>query len=159
MNKWLISSAIAATYPVAHASFAQEAPRLPEPSGVFGVGRTSYDWTDTNRPDPFSSDRNARRELMVYVGYPTAPDQKTDGGVYLPGAKQIDEVGGTNRFTQAPIWQLFVSGTITSHAREGAVPPANPRRYPLVLFSHGDGVSGFAYTTAIEDLVSHGYIV
>jgi pimeloyl-ACP methyl ester carboxylesterase len=159
MNKWPISAAIAATYAVAHASFAQAAPQLPEPSGVFGVGRTSYDWTDTNRPDPFSSDRNARRELMVYVWYPTAADQKTDGGVYVPGAKQIDEAGGTNRFTQAPIWHLIVSGTITSHARERAALPANSRRFPLVLFSHGDGVSGFAYTTAIEDLVSHGYIV
>jgi hypothetical protein len=43
----------------------QATPKLPPPSGPFGVGRSGYDWIDPMRPDRFSSDPQAHRELMV----------------------------------------------------------------------------------------------
>jgi pimeloyl-ACP methyl ester carboxylesterase len=96
---------------------------------------------------------------MVYVWYPTASDQKTSSGAYVPGAKQIETVAGFDRARAGQIWPLIVSGTIKSHAREHALPAKSPARFPVVLFSHGNGVSSFVYSAAIEDLVSHGYIV
>jgi pimeloyl-ACP methyl ester carboxylesterase len=159
MNWRLFCGVVVAVVGVRQATFAQEVPRLPEPSGAFGIGRVGYDWTDTTRPDPFSTNLDTRRELMVYVWYPTPSEQRTDAGVYVPGAKQIDAAGGISRFTQSPVWPLILSGAITSHAREGTPLLRSQQRLPVVLFSHGDSESSFAYTTAIEDLVSHGYVV
>ena len=88
----------------AEAAIRTHAPRLPEPSGVFGVGRAAFHWIDTKRPEPFSSSPGARRELMVYVWYPTAPEQKFDSGVYLPGAKQVDSARGFDRARAGPAW-------------------------------------------------------
>jgi Platelet-activating factor acetylhydrolase, isoform II len=134
-----------------------DAPRLPEPSGVFGVGRAAFHWIDTKRPEPFSSSPGPRRELMVYVWYPAAPEHKFDSGVYLPGAKQVDSARGFDRARAGPAWPLIVSGAIKSHAREGAPFAPGTDRFPLILFSPGNGTSSFSYTTAIEHLVSHGY--
>jgi hypothetical protein len=120
MNRWFACGIAVASLMNARLSIAQQAPKLPEPAGAFGVGRVSYDWTDTKRRDPFPADRSVRRELMVYVWYPTAPDQTTDTGAYLPGAEQIDAAAGSERIRQSPIWSLIVSGAITSHARERA---------------------------------------
>jgi pimeloyl-ACP methyl ester carboxylesterase len=96
---------------------------------------------------------------MVYVWYPTAPKRKLEPGIYLPGAKQIDSAPGFDRTRAGRTWPLIVSGAITSHAREGAPLAPRPLRFPLILFSPGNGTSSFTYTTAIEHLVSHGYVV
>ncbi len=65
-------------------------PRLPMPTGPFGIGRVGYDWTDTARPDRFAADKKAHRELMVYLWYPTAKDAEAKGA-YLPGARAMDK--------------------------------------------------------------------
>ena len=53
----------------------------------------------------------------------------------------------------------MVSGAIFSHATERAPAANSSRQFPLVIFSHGLGSSGFNYTCLIENLVSHGYVV
>src|SRR5581483_1407491 len=50
-------------------------------------------------------------------------------------------------------------GAIFSHTVEGAPIAKSARRFPVVLFSHGLGSTGFNYTCLIENLVSHGYVV
>lgn len=56
-------------------------------------------------------------------------------------------------------WPLIVSGDIYSHAVEHAPLADAEAQWPLVIFSHGNGSTSFAYTWLIEDLVSHGYVV
>src|SRR5260370_19396226 len=56
-------------------------------------------------------------------------------------------------------WPLIVSGTIHSHAANNAVVVREPLKFPVVILSHGLGGSGFGYTSLIEHLVSHGYVV
>ena len=46
-----------------------------------------------------------------------------------------------------------------SHAVENALPAKSPTRFPVIVFSHGLGGTGFEYSSLIEDLVSRGYIV
>jgi len=133
-------------------------PRLPQPAGPFGVGRVSYDWIDNTRLETFSSNPQARRELMVYVWYPT--DHKAAQGVYQPGAVQIDRAPGAERLRESPIWPSIVSGALKSHAQDKAPVLRGGTRLPVVLFSHGDtAANSFSYTSAIEDLASHGYAV
>lgn len=145
------------------ASTPRPIPRLATPAGQFGIGRIGYDWTDPTRLDRYSTDRQSRRELMVYLWYPTSPKRADVRGVYLPGARQIDASPEAHtRMTRefGANWPLMISGAIYSHAEEGA-PPAEKsgKGFPVVVFSHGDGSTGFVYSSLIEDLVSHGYVV
>jgi pimeloyl-ACP methyl ester carboxylesterase len=136
------------------------ASRLPRPSGRFGIGRVGYDWVDRSRMDRFTP--GAHRELMVYMWYPTDKKYLEHKGVYLPGAKQMDatpEIQRGMRDEFESSWPLIVSGSIFSHAVENAPIAKAPKRFPVIVFSHGGGSSGFEYTALLEELVSHGYVV
>jgi predicted dienelactone hydrolase len=138
------------------------APQLPAPSGPFGIGRTGYDWTDNSRPDHASTDQQAHRELMVYVWYPTSQKDAAAKGAYLPAAKQMDAIPDIQHRMEQEFesnWPLVVSGAIYSHVSDGAPVARNPKRFPVVFFSHGSGGTSFESTSMIEDLVSHGYVV
>src|SRR6266550_2587499 len=63
-------------------------PKLPLPSGPFGVGRVSFDWTDPNRAADMAEDRGSHSELMVYLWYPTEATSRERKGTLFPGAKQ-----------------------------------------------------------------------
>ena len=137
-------------------------PRLPMPTGPYGIGRIGYDWTDGTRRDRYSQDSQAHRELMVYVWYPSATKRADIQGVYMPGAKQMDavpEIQHAMREDYQSNWPLIVSNAIFSHAAEDAPVAKNPRQFPVVILSHGLGGSGFGYTALIEELVSHGYVI
>ena len=145
-----------------HASTAAALPRLPNPAGPFGIGRVGYDWIDGTRADRFASDLATRRELMVYVWYPTHKNPAGAAGAYLPGAAQMDRVPEIQRGMREEFeanWPLIVSGAITSHAVEHALVARRPAKFPVILLSHGMGGSGFEYTALIEYLVSLGYVV
>jgi len=137
-------------------------PRIPTPSGSFGIGRVGYDWTDASRPDRFSADPNAHRELMVYLWYPTARRAANAKGPYIPNAKQMDAIPDVqsrmSKYFEGN-WQYIVSGAIYGHAAEGAHVARKPAQFPVIVFSHGLGGTGFEYTSLIEDLVSRGYVV
>lgn len=137
-------------------------PRLPLPSGQYGIGRVGYDWIDTSRPDRYARNPRVPRELMVHVWYPTSVKRKEARGIYLPGAKRMNSIPAVQQIMRDDYqsnWQLIVSGSIHSHAVENAPISKTPRQFPLVILSHGMGGSGFGYTALIEDLVSHGYVV
>ncbi|GAC1435093.1 MAG: hypothetical protein NVSMB6_31980 [Burkholderiaceae bacterium] len=46
---------------------------LPIPTGPFAVGRAIYDWTDDSRLDMLAPVLGTRRELLVWIWYPSAP--------------------------------------------------------------------------------------
>ena len=52
-------------------------PVLPGPKGLFAVGRTGFDWTDHSRRDVLTPKVDAKRELMVYVWYPSEKRAET----------------------------------------------------------------------------------
>jgi dienelactone hydrolase len=138
------------------------APMLPVPSGPFGIGRIGYEWIDSSRPDTHSALPDAHRDLMVYLWYPAPRTYSGRTGTYLPGAKQMDanlEVQRRVGDAFGASWGQIVSGDLVSHAVENAPVAKSPKHFPVVLFSHGLGSMGFAYTSLIEDLVSHGYAV
>ncbi len=143
------------------ASSESSVPELPQPSGPFGVGRVPFDWIDPNRPPDMAEDRGSHSELMVYVWYPIEATRQEVKGTLFPGAAQLDSSvrAGLKEKIFGGNWPLVVSGSITSHAQENAPIAKSPRAFPVVLFSPGAYGSCFQYSSAIEDLVSHGYIV
>jgi predicted dienelactone hydrolase len=141
---------------------------LPVPSGPFGIGRIGYEWIDESRSDFYSIDPvdpaapHAPRDLMVYLWYPTSHKTLNSSGTYLPGAKQIDanpEAQSLVKEEFGPIWPQILNGQLKSHAEDNAPIAVSPAPFPVIVFSHGLGSSGFEYTSLIEDLVSRGYIV
>jgi dienelactone hydrolase len=135
---------------------------LPEPSGPFAIGRVGYEWIDASRPDAYSSDPGAHRALMVYLWYPSARGAAGETAAYLPGARQMDadrDVQPQMKEEYGALWPLIVSGKIKSHAIDDAPASRTPQQFPVVLLSHGLGGTDFEYTSLIEDLVSHGYVV
>jgi len=137
-------------------------PKLTAPSGSFGIGRAGYDWVDESRPDRYSKDPKAHREVMAYFWYPTSGKSLDAKGLYLPGAQRMDTLPDIQARLGREFgrnWPAIVSGAIFSHAVERAPVAKGSRRLPLVVFSHGLGSTGFNYTCLIEDLVSRGYVV
>ncbi len=136
--------------------------QLPNPSGSFAVARRGYGLIDSARPDRFSSDSTKHRELMVHVWYPAQQSNHASFEGYVPGAKQIDgSACGRVRMRDEfeAIWPHILSGQLGSHVVASATPAVQPGGFPVVLFSHGLGSTTFAYSSQIEDLVSHGYVV
>jgi hypothetical protein len=98
-------------YAVCLIGSAFEPPKLPVPSGPYGIGRSAFYLVDTNR------------ELMVYLWYPTAQKQAEATGTYFPNAKRLDgipEVQTALHREFKMIWPLLLSGTVFSHAVENA---------------------------------------
>jgi hypothetical protein len=76
--------------------------QLPEPSGLFDIGRVGYEWVDISRPDGHSTDPQAHRGLMVYVWYPSLKGKAEEIGEYLPGANlEVDHFGQRRGFNDA----------------------------------------------------------
>ncbi len=147
---------------IAMIACAQSVPKLPLPSGPFGIGRAGYDWVDSSRPDPYASDPKAHRELMVYFWYPTSQKSASVKGAYLPGAQRmhaLPEIQDQMSRELGKNWPAILSGAIFSHAVENAPISNSPRNLPVVIFSHGLGSTGFNYTCLIEAMVSRGYVV
>jgi dienelactone hydrolase len=99
---------------------------------------------------------------MVYFWYPTSEKLRDTRGVYYPGAAQMEKVPEVQaRMHRAfnVAWPGILSGEIFSHAAERAPAVTLTGRFPIVVFSHGLGGTGFHYTCLIEDLVSRGYVV
>src|SRR5580765_6430360 len=81
-----------------------DVPKLPQPSGPFGIGRIAFDWTDPNRAADMAEDRGPHSELMVYVWYPTEATGKEVEGILFPGAKEIDSATGVSDWLKAKVF-------------------------------------------------------
>jgi dienelactone hydrolase len=106
---------------------------------------------------------SARAELMVYVWYPAEAAGKEVKGILFPGAAKIDSAPGVPEGIKDQVfggnWPRVISGAITSHVQEDAPIAKSPKAFPVVIFSPGANMTSFQYSSAIEDLASHGYIV
>jgi dienelactone hydrolase len=139
-----------------------ESPKLPSPTGQFGVGRVGAEWRDGSRLDGLAAYSKPNRDLMVYLWYPAVKAKAGELGEYLPGAKRIDADAAlvpAMREEFQSNWPLIVSGAIPSLATENAPVTRSQRKFPVVILAAGAGGTTFEYTSLIGDLVSHGYVV
>ena len=98
----------------------------------------------------------------MYVWYPSSSRPRDVEAPYLPGAAEMDADPALKRQMRNEFgvhWPSIVSRVISSHASEGAQTTPKPKRLPVVIFSHGNGSTGFNYSALIEDLASNGYVV
>ncbi|MCI4066628.1 hypothetical protein MRQ36_30350 [Micromonospora sp. R77] len=121
---------------------------LPAPTGPYRVGRTAFDWTDTDRIDPLAPEPGQHRELSVWVWYPAPAGISGRPAPYAPGhwARMLRFGILANRLD-----------AVRTHAV--AESPVAAGRFPLVVFEPGMGLAAPQFAALAEDLASHGYVV
>ena len=122
---------------------------LPKPTGPYAVGRTLFDWKDPHRDDPYSSVIGKQRELMVWLWYPATASAHSKPAEYIP-----------SDWASALPWRpVTIPSRVLVHAVADAPIAENQQSYPILVFSTGFGNFPSDYTSMIEDIASHGYVV
>ena len=130
---------------------------LPPLTGEYTVGVTTLHLVDSSREEWFSDDPTDVRELIAKIWYPTVevdPQYRVD---------YMDEATFRWLKEQSPIPLVSIPldayTYVCPHSYEPAAIAKDVAPFPVLFFSHGyDGVDSI-YTSFIEDVVSHGYIV
>jgi predicted dienelactone hydrolase len=129
---------------------------LPAPTGSYAVGRMEYDWTDQQRLDPLAPQSGMKRELVVWAWYPAVRVSGAAVAPYLPSkwGQLVDQQHGL-------LGQQLIqsSDSIQTHSFEHAPLATTAEPYPVLIFEPGLGNIPAQYTTLLEALASHGYII
>lgn len=130
-----------------------EQAQLPAPTGRYRVGRASFHRVDASRPEPFTSDASDSRQVLFHIWYPA---ERAGGSP----ARYIDVLPDDEIFRRSysfvGIEQLL---KMRSHAFTGVKISDARKRYPVIIFSHGLGTVSALYSSILENLASHGYLV
>ena len=129
---------------------------FPKPSGPYGIGTLTYHWVDPGRPEAFTADPNAHRELMVQIWYPAKVDPSSSRAPYVPNP------GALAPLARLLHWRAFIFRPlkyITTNAIESAPVAHGESSFPVLICSHGRCGFRQENTRLVEELVSHGYIV
>ncbi len=128
-----------------------QAQTFPELTGEYQVGRKVYHLVDETRQEVFTEEAGDQREVMITIHYPT------DSTEAVP-SPYVD-VSSTEAIVSALQLPQGFFDTFESHAVMDAPLVSSQESYPVILFSPGFGNLPLFYTSLLEDLASHGYIV
>ncbi len=130
---------------------------IPEPTGTYAIGTTSFDVIDPERKAVYSDNLNEQRKIKIQVWYPA---QDTTGYKRSPWLADGEIVSSALAKDMAlPSFALNQTALVMSHAYEQAPINKTLKQYPVVVISHG--WTGFRnlHTDLAENLASSGYIV
>jgi predicted dienelactone hydrolase len=119
--------------------------KLAAPTGPYKVGSHIRHLVDDNRVDPYSSQPDRPRELMVQLWYPADATAK---GQFVPYRDKR-----TTTFRDAHY------ALVESHSLFGVPLSRSQARYPVVLFMPSWSGTRTESTYHTQQLASHGYIV
>ena len=131
---------------------------IPTPTGSYPVGRAIYDWTDDATLDMLAPVPGTKRELLVWIWYPSVGGQ-ADSMMedYVPA--QMRPKGD---YASAPlIFRLLTRdpSKVHGHSLRDSDVSRKQRSYPVAILRAGASAQSANYSTLAEDLASHGYIV
>jgi dienelactone hydrolase len=129
---------------------------LPEPSGHFAVGRTTYSWVNNAETDELAPSTGAKREVVVWMWYPSASSTSAAPVEYVPSPWRLADAQRSGG-----LMQLIARDSSVVHAHSTSDPDVSPEQhsYPVVIMRAGGGAPTTDFTTLAEDLASHGYVV
>lgn len=138
-------------------------PILPEPTGPFSIGTTTYHLVDPDRMEIYSPGTNNKREFMLQVWYPANGNlnESTPGRpVNAPYFSQLELAAkALSERLGLPPFFLDHLNFVATHAIVNEPMIDGDGHFPLLIFSPGlRGIRG-QNTAQFEDLASHGYIV
>src|SRR5882724_2673966 len=128
------------------------------PTGPFAVGRTQYAWRDSAHLDALAPQPDTKRQLVVWIWYPAAPQQpqqKFDDYLPAPWRAALERQSGV-------LLMQFLTrdlSRVLTHSISDAEVSPQQHSYPVVLMRGGGAALTTDYTTLAEDLASHGYVV
>ncbi len=125
---------------------------LPTPTGMSPIGTTRWVVTDTSRDETFASGRKRDIEIIAWAAGPATGQT----AFYLRNG--VDEVLSFARLARLGD-SLNGLAAVKTHATIDAAPAASPARFPVIVFQHGYTGLPSSYTTLLEDLASHGWVV
>ena len=128
---------------------------LPKLTGGFGIGVRSIHLIDSSRPENFTADPADVREMMVQLWYPIETGSLGTRTEYMnyPTFQWLKNRSPIPLITIPNNAYLFVR----PHGRNETMIASG--MFPVIIFSPGyDGVYQI-YTSFIENLVSHGFVV
>ena len=130
---------------------------LPEPTGHFAVGRTTYTWVNSAATDELAPSTGAKRQVVAWIWYPAGASKSASPSEYLPMAWRLAlaQHSGVlmSKFLTRDLALVRTHSTI-----DPQVSPEQPS-YPVALMRAGAGALTTDFTTLAEDLASHGYVV
>jgi len=150
---------IALSFMGAVAAQTQHTVRLPQPTGPYQIGITSFALVDEARPEVFTDEPNDKREILVRVWYPAQPGAGTSPDPFW--GKDTKEIGGRlAEYMRMPKTTFDDLALVRSHSFADTPLAKSKSRYPVLIFSHGYIPGFLAQNTAqMEELASHGYVV
>lgn len=128
---------------------------LPRPTGVLPVGTRIHSLVDPARHAP--GHEGEGRPVVVQLWYPAVAKSGTRPAPYLPDPSLVELMVDQGYYEQAEA-DLRAWGALDTHARLDAE-FATDGPLPLLLLSHGLGVSRANYTALATDLASRGFAV
>ena len=140
---------------MARAQAASRQIALPTPTGNFALGTVRMWLVDSARHEVMSPDPRVRRELVVQLWYPAASRHAPRFAAYVPDTAFYPMLRRDEDLSNDVRDQIM---RLRTHA-DSAAPVSRDGPFPVLLFSHGMGVTGFSYTALIEEIASHGYVV
>jgi predicted dienelactone hydrolase len=134
---------------------------LPTPTGPFAVGRAIYDWTDDAAVDALAPVSGTKRELLVWIWYPSTREQLASAQSVAVGDYVPSELRAGGESFGSPIlrWLTRDLSKVHSHSIPNAAVSSRQRAYPVVIMRTGASSEVSNYSTLAEDLASHGYVV
>jgi hypothetical protein len=127
-------------------------PRFPKPTGPYAIGTRGYSWTDTSRPEPFTTDPHDLRQIVAQIWYPAAG--QGEFAPYIDTHEPMNVLA--KQFHISPFLLRNIQNAPT-HARTNAVPAKG--RFPVLINPAGLIAFRSASLFWIEELASQGYVV
>jgi dienelactone hydrolase len=125
------------------------AEELPLATGPYSVGTMYLMYTDSSRGEPFTDDTADYREISARVWYPADLGQEFQAAPYIPNLGTIgDHFGLPESFSYIMTYSMWQAAFVDSL-----------RHVPVLIFSHGWGQYPEHFTSLMEDLASHGFVV
>ena len=137
--------------------YAFPVPKLTVPNGLYPVGTTSYDVTDSSRIEIYGETTQTERKFMYQVWYPAEKVEKLHKSPWL--AEGDDVTLGLARLGHMPDFAFDQLALVISNAYADAAVSSAQDQYPVILLSHGWSSSRLLHTNMAEALASNGYIV
>lgn len=142
---------------------AQEENPLPAPTGPHEVGVMWRHWVDESRDEPYDAETSdAKREVVVGFYYPADVPEGAEPADYFENRETALPIFATlmEAFVAVPVeTQPSDLDNFQSHSYLDAPLSDAEESYPVLIFSHGATGDVRMYTSQLEELASHGYIV
>jgi len=112
---------------------------LPAPTGHFAVGRTTYTWVNNAETDELALSSGAKREVVVWIWYPSAAATSAAPVEYLPAPWRLADA----QYSGVLMSQFFTRdlSLVRAHSTSDPEVSSEQRSYPVVIMRAGGGAS------------------